>query len=124
MICREVERQRENNFRRVRLQFRDEVREIVMVGLQTGGGRHQVEKALRFAKKVGLFQYRDSVSAEIDELEQRFGLSFETIVDVVFRSGILDDFSEDDDTLGQLRLLAGKVRGESGSSMAGVKTAS
>lgn len=79
-ISLQVARYRETAFAGLRQQITEHIQQRLTAGLIRNSSYRQGAKVLKLAQKVGLFEYHNTVTEEIANLEVRFGVSFRTIL--------------------------------------------
>ena len=79
-ISLQVARFRETAFAGLRQQITEHLQQKITAGLIRNGGHREGTKALKLAEKIGLFRYYNTVTEEIANMEERFGVSFRTIL--------------------------------------------
>ena len=67
----------------MRAEITEQIYLIVNSGLRRGGSPRQADKAMRLMKRIGLFEYQNQLSEDIVDLEEKYGVSFQTIVNIL-----------------------------------------
>ena len=91
-VCKQVERLKKSALDDIRRQVSLQLRDAILASLESGLRCREGQRALRFCRRIGLFDHQASVTAEIAALEAKYNLPFEVIADVLFASDILDDY--------------------------------
>jgi len=82
-ICREVARLREISLRPIRKRISDELYSTVLSALNSGTNFPRVHRAQRLLARLGVYEYANKLSVEIEQLEERYGAPIETIIDAM-----------------------------------------
>ena len=82
-IALQIAMYRKYEFTDVRAEITEQIYQIVDSGLRRGGNHQQADKAIRLMERIGLFKYQNQISEDITDLEEEYGVSFQTIVNIL-----------------------------------------
>jgi hypothetical protein len=108
-ICGQVERLREKSFRELRSGISSRLHNAVDFTLNTGLRYREAQRAMSIMRRVGLFEYSNTITKEIREIEQRFGLPFEKIIENLVEAEIY--LEEREEQILELARKAGEGQG-------------
>ena len=77
---------RDESFSELRHGISEELRSAVSMGLQSGISFPPANRAVKLMDRLGVFEHYQRTKKEIAELEERFGVPFEQILDAVLQA--------------------------------------
>ena len=89
-----IEELREAGFEDLKHEITQGLCATVMAGLESGLNFRETRRAIALMNRLGVYQHANSVSKEIEELEERFGVPFEEILDAVAEAQFAAEMAE------------------------------